>query len=224
MATLQELRNLVRTQLELDPEDLPNEQIDWYLREAFQRTIQTEQLWPFYAQTWTVESDGDGGIDVPAELAAIMSLVDVSTGSRLIFISQELGEQSFYGDSAGGIPQFFSLWGPRLFLWSRPTAARTYSLRGFRRSTDWIGNGEDPTVVVDADDRLHLPLVHYAASMYKAFEEDEVMEQVYLARWNDGVERARRDIMRPQHSRPLVFNGGLRIMPRRASVQFNWPV
>lgn len=247
MATLQELRDLVRTQLELDLDDLPNEQVDWYLREAFQRTIQTEQQWPFYAKTWYLGSD-PRGLQIPADLAGIASLLDTQTGNRLLFISQEMAEQTFYGDPGGSVPQFFSMWGDRLDLWPKQTAhkaianpdgalwieggflvvmngapRRDYTLRGWRRPTDWIGDGSNPLAVVDADERLHLPLVHYAASIYKAFEEDDVMERVYLGRWSDGLDLARRDIMRPQHHRPLVFNGGLRVMPRRQSVQFSGP-
>jgi hypothetical protein len=43
---LQQLRDAVRRQLDVDEEELPNETVDDFLREAFTRTINFTNNWP----------------------------------------------------------------------------------------------------------------------------------------------------------------------------------
>ena len=51
---LQELRDYVRTQLDVDEEELPNPLLDAYFSEGFERTIALEVRWPFYETRWDV--------------------------------------------------------------------------------------------------------------------------------------------------------------------------
>jgi len=214
---LSELRDAVRTQLDLDEDDIANATLDMYIREGYDRTIQLERRWPFFETTWDVTSSG-ASITVPATLAGISSVIDVDTNVRLVQIGTELAEDKFYGNTGEGTPQYFSWWGNTLTLYPTPSSNTDYRIRGWRKPTDWIAGGA--ATEVDADERLHLPLFHYACSLAYAQLEDTELENTYMRRWAATTEQAHDDIMRPQHHEPLVFNGGTRIRARQT--RFVW--
>ena len=214
---LSEVRDAVRTQLDLDEEDIANATLDMYIREGYDRTIQLGRRWPFFETTWTVTSSG-ASITVPATLAGISSVIDVDTNVRLVQIGTELAEDKFYGNTGEGTPQYFSWWGNTLTLYPTPSSNTDYRIRGWRKPTDWVAGGA--ATEVDADERLHLPLFHYACSLAYAQLEDTELENTYMRRWAATTEQAHDDIMRPQHHEPLVFNGGTRIRTRQT--RFVW--
>jgi len=218
---LQQLRDYVRTQLDVDEEELPNPLLDAYFSEGFERTIALEVRWPFYETRWDVAYlPADGTVFMPADCdpAGIMSLMDMATGVRLIQISNEAGEDNFVGGQSAGssTPASYSLYGREIILWPTPgTAERHYHLRGYRLSHDWLlgGAGAEP----DCDPRLHILLAHYAIALAYAQQEDEVLENVYMTRWQNGFTTAHNAICRPRHHRPLVFNIGV----PTATITFN---
>lgn len=216
---LSELRDAVRTQLDLDENDIANATLDMYIREGYDRTIQLERRWPFFETTWDVISSG-ASIAVPATLAGISSVLDVDNNVRLIQIGTELAEDKFYGDAGESTPKYFSWWGNTLTLHPTPPSDTSYRIRGWRKPTDWIAGGA--ATEVDADERLHLPLFHYACSLAYAQLEDTELENTYMRRWAATTEQAHDDIMRPQHHEPLVYNGGTRV--QRSSVRFVWDI
>jgi hypothetical protein len=213
--TLDELRNFVRVQMDVDIEELPNSTIDDYLREAYDRTINTETRWPFFETTWPVSNTGGGVtivIPLDCQTTNIMSLLASPPDSYqapLAMIDQELAEQQFSWKGTGAVPSYFSIWGGVMYLWPGPSEERVYVLRGFRKPLDWIGDGTNPTAVVDADERLHQLLVHYAIALAYAQQEDEILEDVYMKRWQNLINTQRRAIMQPAYNRPLVLSGGL---------------
>lgn len=217
---LQELRDAVRRQLEIDELDLPNDQVDIYIREAFTRTIQVEDAWPFFETDWefTVAA-GSSSHPLPSDVNAVASARRDGFRGRLQYISHEMAEDSL--PLGSGTPKFFSVWGEQMYLWPRPDADVDVVLRGWRKPRNWVSEGAGG--VIDADERLHLPLIYYACGLYKAFEEDEVLEQTYTSRWASGVSEARGAIMRPDHHRPLVLSGGLRANVPRVPFIWNAP-
>ena len=211
--TLGELREYIRVQLDMDEEELPNALLDSYLQEAFTRTISMENRWPFYETRWTVAKVADTPhIALPAGVdpAGIVSLIDASNGYRMIQIGSETAEDSFVGMSAtADNPVYFSIYGNELVLWPDPpaTLARSYQLRGYRLPNDWISQGA--SAVPDCDARLHQLLAHYAIALAYAQQEDEVLEDVYMRRWQASFVAVRNAVCQPRHHRPLIFNGGL---------------
>ena len=216
---LSELRDAVRTQMDLDEDDIANSTLDMYIREGYNRTIQLERRWPFFESSWSVTSSG-ASITVPVTVSGISSIIDVDDNVRLIQIGPELAEDKFYGDISEGTPSYFSWWGDTLTLYPTPSANRSYTIRGWRKPIDWVAGGAASEV--DADERLHLPLFHYACSLAYAQLEDTELENTYMRRWAATTEQAHDDIMRPQHQEPLVYNGGTRV--RRGRVRFVWDI
>ena len=214
--TLDELREFVRIQMDVDLEELPNTLVDDYLHEAYDRTINTETRWPFFETTWPVSNvGGTTSIVIPpdAQPSNIMSLLATPPETYqppLAMIGHELAETSFATSTGNGmVPGYYSIWGSLIYLWPPPTDERVYTLRGFRKPLDWIGDGTNPTAIVDADSRLHFLLAHYAIALAYAQQEDDVLEDVYMKRWQNNLNTQRHAIMEPAYQRPLVMSGGI---------------
>lgn len=207
MSTLQETRDRIRLQMDLDSEDLPDGIADSFIKEGFDRTFAVEERWPFFETMWTLELvEGATTLEKPADVNFISSFRDIGRGTRLIQIAQRVAEDNFVGVLQPGEPNLFSVWGDTLQLWPPPTAsARTYQLRGYRKPI-WGAAGID---VLDGDDRLHSAIAHYATALAYAQLEDPELESTYMRRWGDSVNVFRADLLRPQHHEPLVLNGGL---------------
>ncbi len=211
---LADLRSFVRTQLDLPEEDdLPTTLLDSYIREGYNRTIQRERQWPSFETSWSVTSTADRTVDLTSEeIAGIASVKAVTNNYRLRFIGHDLAEDSFRGSTASsGSPRWFSLWGTTMYLWPTSEESLELTIRGWRKPRyTWL---TDVAQEVDADHRLHIPIAHYACSLAYAQQEDDLLEAMYLRRWQEGLNDAHRDIMRPSHDRPLVYAGGLRAVP-----------
>lgn len=209
MTTLTELRDYVWTQTDTIEAELPSSTIDNYLREAFNRTINAETQWPFYEEFWTgTQTAGEATITIPSDCEELVSVIDVSNNNfRLTQIGTEEAENTYLGNVAySSSPYEYSIWNGLIELWPRTTfdADRDYSLRGYRKPTDWLA-GTPSVTEPDCDERLHLPLCHYAIALAYAQQEAYELENVYMERWVRDVDSARRIIMDPRHHRPMVM-------------------
>ena len=223
---LQQLREYIRVQLDMDEEELPNALLDSYLNEAFLRTISMENHWPFYETRWNVAAlDENIALPADADPAGITSLIDTTNGYRLMQVANELAEDSFVGMwSTSSNPMYYSIYGGAILLWPSPLDdfARDYTLRGQRLPLDWISTGAG--AIPDCDIRLHQLLAHYAIALCYAQQEDEVLEDVYMKRWQSSYLAAHSAICQPRHHRPLILNGGLPYTPSYNPIVWGPPV
>lgn len=219
---LSDVRAAVRTQADLDAEDLPDATVDTFIREGFDRTFATEQRWPFFQYAWALNQvDVEDFITLPTspEVDVISRLRD-SDGRSLLMLDQSFAEDRFENVPEGE-PRFFSVWGGQLSLWPRPSdVARTYTLRGWRKPT-WTGVG---TEELDGDERLHQAIVHYAVALAYAQIEDPEQESTYKRRWEELVSTYRRDLTRPNYHDPIVLSGGLEGDTRRPHNYINFVI
>lgn len=205
--TLQDLRDRVRQQMDLDDVDLPNVQLDFFINLAFEQAINLESRWPFYQTSWSVPVLASATTLIIPTDAVELDTVLVPTG-RLIQIDQREGEQYFGAPSAwAGTPFYWARLGSVLSIWPYPSADTTFTLRGYRRSSDWVSSGA--ATVVDADVRLHMPIFYLACSLAYAQQEDEVLAAQYLNWYQQAIASARAAIMRPWTRDPLVLGSGL---------------
>lgn len=221
---LQQLREAIRTQLDMDEEELPNALLDGYLQEGYTRTIAMENRWPFFETVWQVGSIGDTSVAIPTDCNAsqIITLIDRTTGNRLMQVANELAEDNFLGGATISQPIYYTIWGDQITLWPHYSGApRDFVLRGYRLEKNWIADGAGAEV--DADARLHQLLVHYAIALAYAQQEDEVLEDTYMKRWQSSYLAAHNAICAPRHHRPLIMNGGLPYVPGYQPVQWNLP-
>ena len=208
---VQSIRGFIRNHMEVDDEELPDVLLNVYLQEAFDRTMAADNRWPRYETTWSLSKVVDsGGIALPPDLniPGIMSVIATNSGYRLAIINHENAEQQFTSVNAIGStpPSYVSVWGNKLWLWPQPALADTFdvTLRGYRQPV-WTNGASD---IPDLDPRLHATLAYFAISLAYAAQEDEILEGVYMARWDRDLKNQLRMMMEPVHNRPLVLHGG----------------
>jgi hypothetical protein len=203
--TRDELITALRAQTDLDQEDLPLEVASWYLREGFQRTAARERRWPSHEAEWVYTIAEAGVATLASDTAEIISVMEDGTRKRLVYADHEvIRSSSAYTAGTTGI---FSLWGGKMYVWPAPLDDTDFVVSGYRRpSTVWLNS---PGVQVDLDERLHIPILHYAIALAYAQQEDGELEDMYMRRWKSSVDEIRNDIMKGHAYRPIVLNGGL---------------
>jgi hypothetical protein len=207
---LQQLRDYIRMQLDMDDEELPNPMLDSYLSEAYIRMMSMENRWPSFESRWTaaqVADEPDITLPVDCDPAGLFSVIDLDSGRRLVQVSNEQAEDNFSQIATTTTPVYYTIWGGVLRLCPNPGVDRQVLLRGYRYPHEWITGGAGAEV--DADPRLHILLAHFAIALSYAQQEDEVLEDTYMKRFMAGFSAARNAICNPRHNRPLVYAGGL---------------
>lgn len=208
---LSDIRSKVRSITDMDTTDLPNDVLDMYIKDGYQRMIALERRWPFFQKSYTMTTVADqGSYEITSigsgDIREITSIVDTTAGGfRLTLIAHEDAEAVWNGTGdLIGRPLHFSLWEGKVFIWPRPNAAYTFSLRGYRKPVDWTAN---TTTEVDADERLHQALVYYAVAQVYQLQEDMELATFYRGSFDENVRLVANDIMRPSSHRPMVLSG-----------------
>lgn len=205
---VQALRTYVRNHLEVDDEELPDDLLNVYLQDAFEKTIMRDNRWPRNEATWPVSKViGETTAHLPDDLL-IPSIVTVLHGlQRLTYITAENAETMFSqaAPPTTGTPVYYSIWGREMDLWPNPGTETSYDMviRGYRQPV-W---SNEASSIPDLDEKLHIALAYYAMSLSYSAQEDEILEGVHLARWDRDVQSAMRSILDPPRHRPLVMNG-----------------
>lgn len=216
---VQEIRNAVRDQLDLEVADLKDGLIDLYMLEGFQQTTANENRWPWLEQDWTVNATWDGApIPLPADVGVVASVIGAD-GVALEHVSHEDAEEYYSGEGVG-TPSLYSMWGGSLYLWPGSDAVQAYTVRGWRMlREDWF---EQPALEPDCDPRLHASLVHYAISRAYAQQEDDVLSGFYLDTWRRMVAVSMTSIMRSRYQGRTIMGRGIgrRRMGRRYGLGF----
>ena len=208
---VQALRDFIRSHLEMDDEELPDNLLNLYLQEAFDRTMASDNRWPRYEKTWTVSKVPDSTtVTLPPDLntPSIMSVLSMADGYRLVAINHENAEDMFAPTTmiGTGSPVYYSVWGSQMFLWPNldPSVSGDFQLRAYRQPV-WTNAASD---IPDLDPRLHMTLCWYAISLTYAQQEDDVLEGTYLARWDRDLRQQLKMLLEPVRHRPLVLHGG----------------
>ena len=202
---LGDIRKAVRDRVELDETDLPNDILDPFIQEGFDRVIQLETRWPFYEKVWTFPMAAEAvSFALPSDVAELAAIR--TANNRLTKIQHRDGEDYYGFDSAAGEPCHWSKVGSDIYVWPPPSAEAQIVLRGWRLPLDWIASGAG--TVVDADTRLHRPIVNYALSVVYAQQEDEVLSGQYLGMFEQGAALARQAVMRPWKEETLTLGDG----------------
>ena len=197
--------------MEVDEEELPDVLLNVYLQEAFDRTMAADNRWPRYEKTWELSKTADSAsIALPADLnvPSITSVMAVDDGYQLTIINHGNAEQAFtpVTSTGTGTPVYVSVWAGALYLWPQVDSASTFDirLRGYRQPV-WDNTA---SVIPDLDERLHATLAYFAIALAYAAQEDEILEGVYMARWDRDLKNQMRTLLEPPHNRPLVLHGG----------------
>jgi len=207
-----QIRELVRSQLDMDSDELPNTLLDPWIEDGYARTLGVEERWPFFEHKWTIVTVADQVEYTKSTLTnvgsyaldQITSVVDLSEAAPrvLVGIAHDVAEVSFVSDSSA-VPAYWSEWGGSVHVWPSPMAGRTLRVRGYRKPLWASGDA----VVVDADERLHMALYFFVCSMAYAQQEDDVLAAFYMGQWQEAVGRAHETIMVGPQRRPVILSG-----------------
>ena len=216
---LTQIRSKIREIVDLDIQDVSDTLLNMYIKDGFERIIALERRWPFYQKTFnlnTVEDQRAYAINIVGDgnLREITSVVDTSTtGNRLEYISYDDAESVWVGSyDQSSRPLYFTFWQEQIHFWPKPDGIYPLVVRGYRKSNDW--SASDSTEV-DADTRLHQPLVYYGVAQVYQLQEDIELASFYRQSFDEAVRLAAADIMRPPSQRPLAVSDGIPRMSNR---------
>jgi hypothetical protein len=206
------LKTFVRNHLEMDEEELPDTLLNVYFADAFDRTMAFDNSWPRFETTWNIaKTPGGPAAMLPPDcnIPSLVSVVSMTNGYSLAVINHENAEQAFMMANTTvptGTPLYCSIWDRQLWLWPPPALDASYDiqLRGYPQPV-WSDNASD---IPDLDSRLHPCLAYYVIALSYAQQEDEVLEGVYMGRWQRDLQQQMKTMLAPVRNRPLIMNGG----------------
>jgi hypothetical protein len=210
-----QLRDIIRTQLEVDSEELPDATIDPWLEDGFARSLAVEDRWPFLADEWTLTTvSGTVSYAKSSFVNASNYTVDqISYVEDVTIVGYEFEVKNLAHDKAkrnfglGGIqtavPAYWSERGTKFYVWPSPMV-RNLRIDGYRKPS-WASGD---SVVPDCDERLHLCLAWFGCAMAYAQQEDEVLSQQYISHWQAALKQAHESIMKVTQVRPIILSGG----------------
>lgn len=207
---LQAIRDLVRSHLDLELEDLPDPLLDAFAREGSHRIEQAERYWPFYQQVFTY-AIGQNEVSTPlttihADLTEIAGVVR-DDGSSLRFVGPREFERRQLPEQSGTV-SFFTQWGETVFWGPIPAEATNVSIRGYRRANDWVADGAGG--VPDMPVELHNTIFLWALAKAYAQQEDTELSSTYERMFNDELNLYRRRFTQMNSTQPIVLGGNNR--------------
>lgn len=209
--SLSDIVTKVREVTELDSTDVPTSVIQMYIRDGYNQIINLERRWSFLEskfQMTTTANVSEYNIDdfTTDDIREVISIVD-DEGTRLEYISYDEAEDLFL-DVTTPIkrPIMYSMWAGKIYLFPKPNAVYTATVRAYRYPNDWVTTA----TTVDGPASFDIPLVYYAVSRIYQSQEELQTAIKYEQSFAEAISMARRDLTRPPSNSPVVFAGGSR--------------
>ena len=228
--TLQQIRDYVRLHLDLEIEDLPDQVLDFFIREGSRRIERAEPRWPFYEVSYslTVSAGVESvtKVSVGGDLDQITTIVhsDALKHPPLVWVGFDAFQELRSQRAAQGRPRFFSEQAGSLFFFPTPDIEYTFTVFGYRKPIDWTAGGAG--AMPDMPEELHNTVAVWALSKAYAQQEDPELASLYERQFADELNEFRRRLVITPHNQPLVLNGGAAPDPLRSMVRprFDWEV
>lgn len=228
--TLQQIRDFVRLHLDLEIEDLPDQVLDFFIREGSRRIERAEPRWPFYETSYSL-TQATGVESVPkttigADLDQLRAIVHVDPLKHhpLTWVGFDAFQEMRSQRAAQGRPRFFAEQGGSVYFFPTPDQSYDFTVFAYRKPADWVANGAG--AVPDMPDELHSTVATWALSKAYAQQEDPELSSLYERQYADELNEFRRRLVITPHNQPLVLNGGAAPDPTRVLVRprFDWEV
>jgi hypothetical protein len=204
--SLQQIRDFVRSHLDIEEEDLPDAVLDVFINEGFQRCYRAERRWPFYLSRWTLNTVADtesydlDDLDALGEITAIK-------GERynLEWVGQAAADYAWPATSTStSEPTHFQVEHRTLFLHPTPNDAYALTIKGYRTPTAMSTAGSEP----DIDEDLHNTIATWALSRAYAQQDDPEMSSMFERQFADELNLFRRRLNSTPMQQPIVLGGG----------------
>lgn len=228
--TLQQIRDFVRLHLDLEVEDLPDQVLDFFIREGSRRIERAEPRWPFYEKSYPltqlVGSESVAKTTVGADLDQITTIVHVDPLKHhpLVWVGFDAFQELRAQRAAQGRPRFFAEQSGNLYFLPTPDQNYDFTVFGYRRPEDWVAGGAG--AVPDLPEELHSTVATWALSKAYAQQEDPELSSLYERQYADELNEFRRRLVITPHNQPLILNGGAARDPvqRLVRPRFDWEV
>lgn len=208
-----EMRSFVRSALDTDVTDLPNDLLDRYLIDGGNRIDAFTDSWTFREVQYTFATVADTQtykLRNPDRNSAfdydIARIIDVRGPTWSLESRPHQAARDWFSASSTttGQPRWFTTWADRLYLWPTPSSAVNLSVSGYRDGIDWVGESATP----DFPDEFHDLIATWGVSMAFAREGDGGMAAFYADRFNEELNRRSTSYLVRGTEGPLVMNGG----------------
>lgn len=211
--SLQQIRDFVRTHLDLEVDDLPDDLLDTFIRDGSRRIERAEGRWPFYEQTYPLTTSPTVDTYAKTTIGADLDQIQgISVNDRRLPLSwigmDELTELQTTQPTMTSRPVYFSEWNGSVVLFPIPDIAYNLTVRAFRKATDWVTAGAG--ALPDMPDELHNTVATFALAKSYAQQEDPEMSAIYERQFTDELEEYMRRLAPTPYSQPLILNGGPR--------------
>lgn len=213
MTTLQGIRDFARSILQTDSTDLPDALIDVFANEALTRVLGMRDQWPHLYSEGTMNMVSGTGIYTlnsasfnPTTFTVIQSIWDDAVfGESLMQIDYQEAAGRWIGPTASvtSNPDYFSVYGGKVYLWPKPNATRTLRVGGYR----------DPAVMAAASDVPDIPTPFHAGLQYGvaalayAQQEDAPLSQYWRQLANESLTVAMNNLFMNRRNRPILLFG-----------------
>jgi hypothetical protein len=209
MPTRAELRDVIRGQTLVEPDDYGDAKVNSLINQAI-RDISIRFHWPYLATSTTIAvvQDTDSyALPATCDRVASVQLAGVAVPLAEISYSTAFSEDGALPPS--GTPEAYFLWGSDLVLRPVPAAAGTITLYYFRQPTELANDNESPEFAK----AFHFLVVDWV--MQQLWEREEEFEKaaVYAQRYALGVESMARFYLNRAKDAPLAI--GLPARTRR---------
>ena len=205
----QQIRDFVRSHMDIEIEDLPDAVLDVFIAEGFHRIVRAEKRWPFYVKRWSISTVADTdeyNLDtVAADIREIASI----KGERytLKWIGSDTADVLWPVDGTHTAePTHWVVEDRTLLLYPSPGEAYDLVVRGYRIPADFgaAAAGDEPDLPLD----LHNTVAVWALAKAYLQQEDPEMAAVYERQFADELNLMRRRLNDTPAAQPLIAGGG----------------
>lgn len=223
--SLQNIRDYVRSHLDLDTEDLPDALLDVFIREGSKRIEKANSRWPFYEKSWTfptIAAQRDYAIaSIATDIDQIAAVA--SDDQPLMWVGRDVYQALNPTNSmTQSKPKSFTWWGGSLSLFPTPDAAYTITVRGYRTPIDWVSQGAG--AIPDLPDELHNTVAVWALGKSYNQQEDPELGAIYEGQFWRELDEFQKRIVETPHPQPLILNGHGAFTLAPSLPRFDWQV
>lgn len=209
--TLQDIRDYSRTYTDTDELDLPNNLVDAWAQEGFNKIAYGRRHWNFYDITFDFNTvAGTQSYSLAAGGINANQIVEIDTIHYDNYfvnpIDHRHAQKKFLPNTNTGNPTYWSKRDNKIWLWRIPGSVLAITVSAYRAPADWIADGSGGTP--DLPTEFH-PFIRDYVAMKALYHEDDIeMAQAMEAQFLDGVARVEDRYTESIAAGPMILNSG----------------
>lgn len=167
------------------------------------KNISQRRPWPFLEKVLTLTFDGSSAApsNAPADLRAVMKIMDTSTGRRVRFKRTDDMEELHGSElTAAGDPYLYYFEGTQLRIWKIPSATKTLRSRYLRTAPNVAEGDPEASIIIPPD--YHEAIVFRSLMRLYDLEDDPELSQRFEVHYENVITQMADALMTLQHDEP----------------------